>query len=416
MRTGLEIELDRADVAIVGGGIVGITTAYFLAEKGYDVVVLEREHLAWGASGRNAGIQWMHTRTAGIALDLARLGQRIMHDLTSELGRSFELRRNGGIFYFTSNAQRRVFEEFAEVRRAEGVHIEVLDQAQARELCPMLPQDAIGATYCPEDGQLRSAWFVQQLGHACRRRGVRIHERTPVLGPLHGNAGVEGVQTLDGVVRADRVVYATGAWSSQLDREGLRVPIIPERLGVMLTEPIPGDMHVGMLSPLAAKQYEMIRNLPSFRIEDFSADLERPDLGYVYFELALQREDGRLLVGNPEDFEGGLSLRTPLQSLKMMVDGLLWRWPHLAKVEVEDLWSCQIPITPDALPIIDAIDEIPGLFLAAGHVFGNLAGPSTGLVTAELVAGEPTSLPLAELAYDRASLQSTPDEGFMAHW
>jgi glycine/D-amino acid oxidase-like deaminating enzyme len=308
-----------------------------------------------------------------------------------------------------------VFEEFAAQRKTEGVHIEVLDQAEALEVCPLLPRDAIGATFCPEDGQLRTPWFVEQLGHACRRRGVRIFERTPVIGLLRGADGIEGVQTIDGVVRAEQVVWATGAWSSQLERDGLHVPIVPERLGALLTEPIPGVMKVGMLSPLAAKQYELIRDQPSFRIEDFSADIEDPELGYEYFELASQREDGRLAIGNPEDYRGGMNLHTPLLSLKMMVDGLLWRWPHLKEVGVEAFWSCLIPITADALPIIDAIDEIPGLYLAAGHVFGNTAGPSSGKVVAELVAGEPTSLPLDDLAYDRPSL-ALPAGDTMVRW
>jgi glycine/D-amino acid oxidase-like deaminating enzyme len=369
------------------------------------VVLLERETLAWGASGRNAGIQWIHARTAGIALDLSRLGIEICDEFVGELGRTFELRRSGGIFYFTTDAQRRVFEEFAEQRRGEGVQIEVLDQAQAREVCPLLPRDAIGATFCAEDGQLRTPWLVQRLGEACRRRGVLIYERTPVVGLLRGPDGVQGVQTLDGIVRAEQVVWATGAWSSQLDREGLRVPIIPQRLGVLVTEPIPGEMKVGMLSPLAAKQYELIRDQPSFDVADFTWDLEKPELTYEYFELASQREDGRLLVGNPEDFRGGYSLNTPLLSLKMMVDGLLWRWPHLEEIGVEAFWSCLIPITPDALPIIDEIDEIPGLYLSAGHVFGNLAGPSTGKLVSELVAGQETTLSLEDLRYDRPSLE-----------
>jgi glycine/D-amino acid oxidase-like deaminating enzyme len=75
--------LDRADVVIVGAGTVGISTAFFLAEKGLDVVVLEREQVAWGASGRNAGFMWIHLRTPGIALDMCRAGFKVVEELAT---------------------------------------------------------------------------------------------------------------------------------------------------------------------------------------------------------------------------------------------------------------------------------------------------------------------------------------------
>jgi glycine/D-amino acid oxidase-like deaminating enzyme len=161
--TGLDIVLDRCQVAVVGGGIVGVSTAYFLSEKGYDVVLLEREHLAFGASGRNAGIQWIHTRTKGLALDLARLGVRIMEQLESELGRSFELDRSGGMFYFMTDAQRRVFQELAQARAADGVRIEVLDEGQPND-----PQTAAPRSPTPQ---------TTTCGH--RRRRPRVPAPRP---------------------------------------------------------------------------------------------------------------------------------------------------------------------------------------------------------------------------------------------
>lgn len=404
LSTGLDIVLDRCQVAVVGGGIVGVSTAYFLSEKGYDVVLLEREHLAFGASGRNAGIQWIHTRTKGLPLELGRLGIRIMDGLESELGQTFELDRSGGMFYFMTDAQRRVFEEFARSRAEDGVRIEVLDEAQARSLCPMLPAGAIGATFCAEDGQVRTTYFVEQLGRLLTRRGVRIRERTPVLRLLYDGDGVKGVQTIDGVVQADQVVWATGSWSSQLESEGLSVPIVPERRTVLVTEPIPARMNVCIHSPRGARKYAMVHDQPSYDSADFADQLEPVDTGCVGIDLARQRADGRLLIGDPEDERGGLTLGTPIKSLKLVVDGLLRAWPELDRVHVEDFWSCLIPTTADSLPIIDAIDEIPGLYLSAGHIFGNVGGPSTGQVLAELVAGEQPAVALHEAAWDRPGL------------
>lgn len=110
------------------------------------------------------------------------------------------------------------------------------------------------------------------------------------------------------------------------------------------------------------------------------------------------------MIGDPEDDRGGLTLGTPIQSLKLVVDGLLRAWPALDHVYVEDFWSCLIPTIADSMPIIDAIDEIPGLYLSAGHIFGNVGGPSTGQVLAELVAGEQPAVALDDAAWDRPGL------------
>jgi glycine/D-amino acid oxidase-like deaminating enzyme len=411
----MNVVLDRADVVVVGGGTVGVSAAYFLRERGYDVVVLEREHVAFGASGRNAGFLAMAPRNKGAALDLARAGNEIIDELSVELGRTFELRRNGGMFFFETDAQRRVMEEFAASRRADGVQVEVLDAQQARELCPALPVSAIGATYCPEDGQIRSAWFVQQLARACVRRGVRIHEHTPVSSLLRTDDGrAAGVRTADGIVYAENVVFATGAWTRELEAEGVQLPITPGRLGVLMTEPIPDRLNVVMQGPLGAKQYELFRSQPSFDERDFVSDFEDPDGGYEYFEVAIQREDGCLQVGNPEDYNGSFNQLTPLVSLRNMIEALLLRWPHLRGVGVKDFWSGLLPVTPDALPIVDEIDAIPGLYVGAGHIFGNTAGPTTGRLLAELVAGAQPSLDISLLALDRPTLQAAGDG--MTRW
>src|SRR5688500_6182017 len=99
--------------------------------------------------------------------------------------------------------------EFAESRTADGVPTQLLDAQQARELAPMLPDDAIGASYGTEDGQIRSPEFVRRLAALAQARGVRIHEKVTALSLVRGAQGVAGVRTTDGVVIGDRVVLAT---------------------------------------------------------------------------------------------------------------------------------------------------------------------------------------------------------------
>jgi glycine/D-amino acid oxidase-like deaminating enzyme len=399
------MKLDCAEIVVVGGGTVGVATAYFLAKKGHDVVLLEQKQLAYGASGRNMGFLWMHNRNEGYALELARAGRALYDDFAAELGPAFEYRSNGGMIYFHTDDQRRVYSEFVDARRADGLKIELLDEQAAHEAAPILSPKVIGATYSPEDGQIRTPKFVRALGDACRRMGVRIYEETAALGLLREGSKVVGVRAVGGDVAADKVVWCTGAWSQMLEAEGITVPIRPERLGAVLFAPVAEELDKVLYGPLAAKQYEMLRSLPSYKDEYFTAPYEDPNAGVEHLECMAKTENGNLFIGCPMDYPSDLDDRMPAAGLKMTIDALLESWPQYRSLGVESAWTGLLPTTADSLPIVDEVDALPGLVLATGHVYGNVAGPITGKLVAELLSGEEPSISLAEMALDRPSLE-----------
>lgn len=396
--------LDKADVVVVGGGIVGISTAYFLASKGHDVVVVESREVAFGASGRNMGFLHMHNRAAGFQLEFSRAGRALYDEFSELLGPSFEFKANGAMTYFFTDEQRQVFKEFVEMRRTQGVDMELLDADAAREAAPILPPNVLGATFSPEDGQIRTPKFVRALAQECVRRGVRIHENNPALGLLKSGGAVRGVRTLYGDVPADRVIWCAGVWSTMLESEGVRVPIKTERLGAIMLGKVEEHLDKILNGPLAVKQYSFYRDLPSYREEYFTAPYEDPSQGIEHLEVVAKTENGNLFIGCPMDYPDQLDDRMPLSGLKMSVDALLETFPNYASLGVEGAWTGLIPATADAMPILDEIEELPGLVLATGHVFGNLAGPITGKLISELVSGEELSLPIDELAIDRPAL------------
>ncbi|MEU1595148.1 FAD-binding oxidoreductase [Streptomyces sp. NPDC005708] len=408
------MNLDKADVVVVGGGIVGVSSAYFLAQRGLSVVLVEQHELAHGASGRNLGYLWMHNRNAGFSLQLSRAGRALYDSFADELGPSFEYRSNGGMIYFHTDDQRRVYSEFVDARRADGLKIELLDEQAAHEAAPILSPDVIGATYSPEDGQIRTPKFVRALAQACRRMGVRIYEDTSALGLLRSGERATGVRTAAGDVTADHVVWATGAWSRMLEAEGIPIPIHPERLGAIMLGRVPEQLDKVLYGPLAAKNYEMIRSLPSYRDEYFTAAYEDPGHGVEHLECVSKTEDGNLFIGCPMDMPNDLDHRMSAIGLKMAIGALLEAFPRYRNLGVEGVWTGILPTTSDSLPIVDHIDAVPGLVLATGHIYGNVAGPITGKLISELVSGVETSLPLDELAFDRPGLQ--PAEDGLVRW
>jgi len=204
------------DVLVIGGGIVGAASAYHLAKRGADVLLLEADQLASGATGRNLGYIWVHTRRAGPELDLVMATRTGLEDLPDELGVDFGLRTRGGLIYFTSEAQAVIMREFVERRTADGVPMQLLDGAEARELVPILPETVLGATYCPLDAQIDPRRYVRAFGLAAQRRGATIHEGTAARAIDVEGSRITRVHTDIGPISAGHVVLAAGAWTQPM--------------------------------------------------------------------------------------------------------------------------------------------------------------------------------------------------------
>lgn len=390
-----------SDVLIIGGGIVGTACAYFLSRAGCSVRLIEREHLAWGASGRNSGFIWLSLRPAGVQLSLARAGAELYPQIIAEIGNSFEYRKNGGMIYCFKDEELQVLREFAARRRQDGLAMEIVDRQAARELCPILPETVAGATFCAEDAQIFTAKFVAALAAAARARGAEILEKTDVTGFLRSGKRVTGVETSAGSFSAATTVIATGSWSPQLAQLlDINLPIRPMRLQAVATKPMPKMFDRLLYGPLALKQYSIIRELPSFRDDLFRSPSETGLRSVDLLECMCQRHDGTIMLGLPMDYPGYDQTAT-LEGIGITAKVFAEHFPALRDAEMGGSWAGLLPSTPDSLPYIGPIADMPGVVIATGHVFGNAAGPITGKLVAEIITGAPPSLDLLPFLADR---------------
>jgi glycine/D-amino acid oxidase-like deaminating enzyme len=395
------------DVIVIGGGIVGAATAYELALRGASVTLLEAEALAHGATGRNLGYIWLHTRRPGVEIELAMDTVARLPTLADELGAGFGLRMNGGLIYYLTDDQGTVMREFVERRIQDGVDMRLLDGDEARALVPMLPDTILGASYCPLDAQVDSVLYVRAFAQAAVRRGARVLEGTVARSIVTTDGRVTGVETDAGRLVAGTVVVAAGGWSTYLAMGlGVDLPIRSMRLQILQTEPMPPRLEHLLYGPIAVKQYAIFRELPSFREEAFLHPAEEPG-GPVLLESAVQQADGRYLLGIAMDYPG-FDWRPDLAGMALISRVLPEHLPELRGAKVARFWAGVLPFTADNLPIIDRIPGIDGLVVAAGHVFGNAAGPTTGRLVASLVCGDEPVVDLAHFAIGRPGLQQ-PD-------
>jgi glycine/D-amino acid oxidase-like deaminating enzyme len=399
-------------VIIVGGGLVGTSAAYFAAREGLDVTLLEAEHIGFGASGRNPGFVWLHCRNPGWALDISFAGRKLYDQLAIELPVAFEFRDEGGLIYFNTPEQGKVFEEFVAERRTDGLDMEIIDGAQVRKLVGPIRPDVLGASFCSNDAQINTPTVVAALAAGARAEGADVREHVRIEQLITDGDRTIGVHTDSGDFHADHVVIATGAWTEALlGNSGVAVPIGRERLQVLATAPRPLDIKPVVYGPLAAKQYSLFRNLPSWNEADFLAPAEI-ESGKWMLQLVSQRANGETLIGCPMDYPASVTHDVTLAGLKATAEVISADFPGLRDVAIDRMWAGVLPFTSDMVPVIDEVR--PGLFVAAGHVFGNAAGPMTGKLLSQLLTGKPPEIDLTECKWGRPLKRISPGEP--AHW
>ena len=400
-------------IIVVGGGLVGTAAAYFSAREGMDVTLLEQEHTGYGASGRNPGFVWLHCRNPGWALEISLAGRRLYDELLSDLPEPFEFRAEGGLIYFKTPEQGVVFEEFVKARAADGLDMELIDGPEVRRLVGPIRPDVLGASFCANDAQINTPTVVDALAAGARAEGADVREHVRVIDLVTGDDGrVVGVETDQGRLTADMVVVATGAWTSKLLAEsGLDVRVGIERLQVLATVPRPLDIHPVTYGPLAAKQYSLFRDLPSWDQDAFMAPYEI-ETGNWMLQLVSQRANGETLLGCPMDYPAEVSHAVTLAGLRDTALAITDDFPGLRDVAIDRMWAGVLPYTSDQLPIVDEVR--PGLIVAAGHIFGNAAGPMTGKIVSQLLAGREPEIDMAACRWGRSLEPVTP--GATVHW
>ena len=342
-------------------------------------------------------------------MELGLAGRRLADTLREELD-DFEMRPSGGMIYFIDERQAPLFRSFVAERRAAGLPMELIDAKQAREHCPILSEKVLGASWNPLDAHQNTAKLVDALVAAAKRKGAELRSGCPIEKLAIAGGRCVGVVTTAGeTIPAGKVVLAAGAWSPKLLAPlGMNLPISAMRLQVVETEPAPFRFEPLLYGPTAVKQYAYIRDLPDYSEEGAWHPMERQFPGIEFLELAAQRQDGRIRLGCPMDFPG-LDDRPTVAGIALTLAVLSENLPAIRDLAIERVYAGLLPETPDALPVLDPAPGIEGLVINAGHVFGNLAGPLSGKMIAQSLAGEPTDFDLAQFRLDRPALRVNRD-------
>ncbi len=354
------------DVVIIGGGIHGLATAYYLArDHGItDVAVIERRYVGYGGSGRNTAIVRANQRTPE-NIRLYDEGLKLWPQLTAELDFNLMFFNCGNLNLAHSEAALGSFRMLVSTARHLGVGSELLDPQQCRELVPLLdiserPRYPIfGGMYHPPGGTLRHDAVAWGLAKGAARRGIHIHQQTEVTGIRVAGGRVRGVETDRGPIHAPKVLIAAGGYGVRLaGLVGLRLPVQPLTIQAMVSQPLKPFLHHVVSSG-------------------------------AYHCYCHQSLKGELVTGAHMDSWPNFTTRVTAEYLKHQAEALTDFMPGLRGLRFMRIWSGLADMTPDMAPIIDGNDPVEGLYLDCGWgYFGFKSGPITGRYLARFMAEE----------------------------
>jgi len=367
------------EVAIIGGGVIGLAVARAVAQRGMrDVIIVERASVGAEASSAAAGMLAPQAE-ADCADDFFRLccQSRDLYSafaqaLNDETGIDIELETSGTLYLaFTEEDETELAKRYEWQTRA-GLEVEKLSAGTARLLEPCISGDVRGALRFPLDTQVENRRLISALASAYEALGVRVRTGVSVDSVNVKRNRIAGIETSRGSIACERVVIASGAWTSHILNEALPNPRI---------EPVRGQMVSFDATPQIARQV-----------------IYSPR-GYV-----VPRRDGRLLSGSTTE-RAGFDKRVTAAGVQSIVTSALEISPRIAALPLTSSWAGLRPHAADGLPVLGPCAEIAGVFYATGHYRnGILLTP----VTAELLAGaivdEEISPPLQIFSPDRFQL------------
>ncbi|MGW8375059.1 FAD-binding oxidoreductase [Streptomyces sp. ODS28] len=364
-----------ARVVIVGGGVMGVSTAFHLAEAGVrDIVLVERGELGHGSSAKPiGGVRAQFSDPLNI--ELGHRSLRAFHAFPTRPGADIGLDTVGYLFLLTDEEQRAEFEHAVAVQNGLGVPSRMITPAEAGSLCPYVRTEGLtAAAYSPADGHARPALVVRGYARAAAEAGVTLATGTDVTGFDTSGARVTGVHTSRGHLTCETVICTAGAWSGLIgDMLGLDLPVRPVRRQLAFTAP---------LSPPAPR-------IP-FTI-DFASS--------AYFHNS---DDGLLFgLADPAEPEGFDTTWTP-GWLPLFREAVRHRAPELAGMETAGGWAGLYEVTPDHNALIGRSGELVNLLYATGFSgHGFLQAPAVGEVLRDLYLEREPFADLTPLSADR---------------
>jgi len=372
----------EARAVVIGGGVVGVSTLYHLARKGWsDVVLLERRELTSGSTWHAAGLLPLFNMSYSVG-QIHKYSVRFYQELAEETGMDTGFRKVSNVRLARTRDRWDEYMYYAGVARTLGVEVQTLSANEIRDMWPYVNVDGIlGAIQHPEDGYIQPADLTQALARGARDRGAEINRNTTVLAIEQQGDGKWLVRTDKGDITAEHVISASGNFVRKTgEMVGLDVPVIPVEHQYIVTEPHPA---IQDFRKAGGRELCVLR-------ESDSSWYMREEAGGL---LLGPYEKGApcCYVDGPDEKSEYELFQEDLERLEPHIETAIARVPYFGEVGIKQVFNGAIAYTPDGSPIVGPAWDLKNFWLNEGHSFGVTAAGGAGWQLAEwIVEGEPT--------------------------
>jgi len=365
---------------VIGGGIIGAASSYYLSKNDLEVILVEKENLGNGNTGKaNGGIRAQFS--SQVNAELSKKSIEVWEEFEGKFGIEISYRRPGYLFLAQNDETADQLEENVEKQRRLGIDSRLLSQNELERFSVLNHKKFIAGAYSPEDGFADPHSGLQGFSNAAQSEGVDIRTHTPVIGISQDDQGrISGVKTENGQIECEYVVNATGVWAAKTaSMVGLDLPVTPKRRKLMVTDP---EVPIDASTP--------------FTIDHDNGVHFRPEReGSVVCGGHFDEQDPDK---DPENYSEGVDLEWSAK----VIEGLSQVSTNFGpETKIKRGWAGLYAVTPDHHPIIE--ETLPGFVNVVGFSgHGFMQSPAAGKLVSELIVDdEPSTVDVSMLTLER---------------